>query len=267
MTSLWPEDRDSAEAEDARFEIAWERLLALAADEADAGPVGDGRDGSFWHRYAPIALGRHRPAFVVGQLGQSLDGRVATATGRSHYVNGPESLDHLHRLRALVDAVVVGIGTVLADDPQLTVRRVEGPNPARVVIDPNGRLPPGARMLAADGTPVYAVQGCERPRPRDVEPIMLPTRDGKLAPADIIAALATRGFRSVLIEGGAGTVSSFLAAGAIHRLHLCVSPILIGSGPIGISLPPIDGLDGAMRPRTAIHRLGRDILFDCDLAN
>ena len=73
---------------------------------------------------------------VVGQIGQSLDGRIATPKGHSHYVNGDDGLAHLHRLRALVDAVVVGIGTVLADDPQLTVRRVSGPHPARVVIDP-----------------------------------------------------------------------------------------------------------------------------------
>lgn len=267
MTSLWSEDPDSAQADESHFDGAWARLLALAGGgEALAVPGDDSFGGAFWHRYAPIALGHDRPAFVVGQLGQSLDGRVATATGRSHYVNGPESLSHLHRLRALVDAVVVGIGTVLADDPQLTVRRVEGPNPARVVIDPNGRLPADARLLAADGMPVYALQGQERDRPEGVEPIIVPPRDGLLDPADMVAALAERGFRRLLIEGGAGTVSAFLAAGALHRLHICVAPILIGSGPIGISLPPIDGLDAAMRPRTAIHRLGRDILFDCDLA-
>ena len=79
---------------------------------------------------------------VVGQCGQSIDARIATASGHSHYINGAEGLAHLHRLRALVDAVVVGVGTALADDPQLTVRRVAGPNPARVVIDPNGRLAP-----------------------------------------------------------------------------------------------------------------------------
>ena len=72
-------------------------------------------------------------------------------SGHSHYINGPEGLAHLHRLRALVDAVVVGVGTVLADDPQLTVRRVAGPNPARVVIDPSGRLTRTARLLADDG--------------------------------------------------------------------------------------------------------------------
>ena len=88
---------------------------------------------------------------VVGQFGQSIDGRIATVTGHSKYINGTAGLAHLHRLRALVDAVVVGIGTAVADDPQLTVRRVAGPSPARVVIDPSGRLPATARLLAEDG--------------------------------------------------------------------------------------------------------------------
>ena len=77
---------------------------------------------------------------IVGQVGQSLDGRVATATGHSKYINCPAGIEHLHRLRALVDIVVVGVGTALADDPQLTVRQVAGPQPARAVIDPRGRL-------------------------------------------------------------------------------------------------------------------------------
>ena len=93
--------------------------------------------------------------FVVGQIGQSLDGRVATAGGHSHYINGPAGLAHLHRLRAIVDAVVVGVGTALADDPQLTVRHVAGRNPARVVIDPGARLPAAAKMFAATASDVW----------------------------------------------------------------------------------------------------------------
>ncbi len=221
---------------------------------------------AFWDLYAPIAMGnRYRP-FVVGQLGQSLDGRIATATGNSRYINCPAAIVHLHRLRALVDAVIVGIGTVVADDPRLTVREVAGNNPARVVIDPNGRLPSDARILAEDGCPVFIVQAHDRPRPAWVTPITITSETGAIDPAAIVAALGARGFRRLLVEGGAGTVSSFLTAGVLDRLHLCIAPVIIGSGPIGISLPPIDPLEHALRPRTAVHRLGQDVLFDCAMA-
>src|SRR5471032_3238267 len=102
--------------------------------------------------FEPLRTGMTDGLVVVGQIGQSLDGRIATESGHSKYINGPAGLNHLHRLRALVDAVVVGVGTALADDPQLTVRRVAGPSPARVVLDPRGRLPAGARLLAQDGS-------------------------------------------------------------------------------------------------------------------
>src|SRR5499433_2118015 len=114
-----------------------------------------GGDGSLpqpWEDiFGPLRKGVIDDLVLVGQCGQSIDARIATPTGHSHYINSETGLAHLHRLRALVDAVVIGVGTAIADDPLLTVRRVEGPNPVRVIVDPNGRLPPTARVLAADG--------------------------------------------------------------------------------------------------------------------
>jgi riboflavin-specific deaminase-like protein len=205
---------------------------------------------------------------AVGQIGQSLDGRIATPTGHSHYINGPAGLAHLHRLRALVDAVIVGAGTAIADDPQLTVRRVAGPNPARVVLDPAGRLPGTARLLARDGARrlIVTVPGTSPSAPPDVEVVALPKTDGQIAPAAILDALAERGLRRVLIEGGADTVSRFLAAGCLDRLHVVVSPIILGSGRAGLALPPIERVDQALRAPVRAHRLGDEVLFDCDLS-
>jgi len=211
--------------------------------------------------YAPIA---HGP-FVLGQLGQSLDGRIATPTGHSRTISGTGGIAHLHRLRALADAVVIGIGTVLADDPQLTVRAVPGRNPARVVIDPGGRLAAGARVLADDGAPCIVLQTADRPRPARVSALTLPAPDGQIDPHAIVAALARLGFHRLLIEGGGQTVSRFLAAGALTRLHVCVTPVVIGSGPTGLCLPPIARMEEAMRPRCSTHLLGEDVLFDIAL--
>ena len=205
---------------------------------------------------------------VVGQYGQSIDARIATASGHSHYINGDAGLAHLHRLRALVDAVVVGAGTAVADDPQLTVRRVAGPCPARIVIDPNGRLPATARMLAADGVPrlVLTATRTRTRYPAGVEVVPLPVRGGHIAPADMLAALAARGFRRILIEGGADTVSRFMAAGCLDRLHVVIAPIIIGAGPASVTLPPIARLEHALRTPMRCHVLGDEVLLDCDLS-
>jgi diaminohydroxyphosphoribosylaminopyrimidine deaminase/5-amino-6-(5-phosphoribosylamino)uracil reductase len=217
--------------------------------------------------FGPLRASRVDDLVVVGQCGQSIDARIATPTGHSHYINGEAGLAHLHRLRALVDAVVVGVGTALADDPQLTVRRVEGPSPARVVIDPGARLPSSARVLAADGIRRLVITGDGAPTqlPADVEIVPLAAEGGRIAPAAIVAALAARSFRRILIEGGADTVSRFLAAGCLDRLHIVIAPIILGSGPSSLALPPIKRVEEAVRAPIRAHVLGDEVLLDCDL--
>ena len=135
--------------------------------------------------FGPLRRGRIDDLVVVGQCGQSIDARIATPTGHSHYISGDAGLAHLHRLRALVDAVLIGVGTAVADDPQLTVRRVEGPSPARVIVDPNARLPSSARVLASDGIRRLVMTGergrsrtCRRRRDRAAGSARRPDRTG-----------------------------------------------------------------------------------------
>ena len=144
--------------------------------------------------FGPLRAGRVDDLVVVGQCGQSIDARIATPTGHSHYINGEAGLAHLHRLRALVDAVVIGVGTAIADDPQLTVRRVEGPSPARVIVDPSGRLPSTARVLTADGIRrlVVTAAGVPARLPSGIEIVPLAADNGALAPAAIVAAKRCR---------------------------------------------------------------------------
>ena len=218
--------------------------------------------------FGPLRAGSTDDLVVVGQLGQSLDGRIATNSGHSQYINCEAGLEHLHRLRALMDAVVIGVGTALADDPQLTVRRVSGPNPARVILDPRGRLGPCARVLADDGTRRLVVTTPEAVSavPEEVEIVRLPADNGHIAPAAVLAALAARGLRHILIEGGARTVSGFMSAGCLDRLHMLVAPIILGTGRAGLTLAPIERVDHALRPPTRSYPLGEDVLFDCDLS-
>lgn len=222
----------------------------------------------------PIDRIRNAPpdrVFVVAQLGQSLDGRIATLSGESQWINKEAALVHVHRVRAAVDAVIVGIGTVLADDPMLNVRRVAGRNPARVVIDPKGRLQDRAKLLADDGARRIVVRApeCAAPVARGCEVVEVATAaDGSFDPREVIAALHRTGLRTFLVEGGAGTVSSFIDGNAVDRLHVLVAPVILGSGKPGLTLRPIDRLAQALRPSADVHVLADgDVLFDCDMAN
>ena len=218
--------------------------------------------------FEPLRVGAVDDMVVVGQIGQSLDGRIATPTGHSKYINGPAGLDHLHRLRSLVDAVVIGVGTAIADDPQLTVRRVGGPHPARVVIDPNGRLPASAKVFANDGVRrlLVTAEGTTCSLAPEVEVVALPAADGRIGTRAILAALAERGLRRILVEGGADTVSSFLAAGCLDRLHVMVAPIILGAGRASFILPSVERADQALRMPIRAHQLDDEVLFDCDLS-
>ena len=218
--------------------------------------------------FGPLCTGTVDDLVVVGQVGQSLDGRVATATGHSKYINCPAGIDHLHRLRALVDIVVVGVGTALADNPQLTVRQVAGPQPARAVIDPKGRLGANAKLFADDGVRrlFITADGSRAIPPPGVEAITLPAEDGNIAPSAIVASLAAAGMRRILIEGGADTVSRFIAARCLDRLHVNVAPVMLGAGGPGIDLPPLERADQAHRMPVRVHKIEDDVLFDCDLS-
>lgn len=219
---------------------------------------------------ALMRLTRHQgpEPVVIGQLGQSLDGRIATPTGASKYINGKEALRHLHRVRAEVDAVIVGVGTAIADNPQLTTRHVPGDHAARVVIDPHGRMPSDLTMLSDGAAPVYAItcQGVDAPDGTEAIPLNC---DGtnRIEPQAIIAALAARGMTRLLVEGGAETLARFLNAGAIDELHLMLAPIVLGSGKTGLNLAPIEELDEALRPTVRTMRFkDGDMLCMCDFA-
>ncbi len=219
--------------------------------------------------FTPVVVGERAATLVLGHLGQSLDGRVATPTGVSQFITGPEDVVHTHRLRALFDAVVVGVRTVLLDNPQLTTRLVPGAHPTRVILDPQAKLDDGYKVLEDGAACTLVCTASERmPKARrrgHVEWLGLACRDGLFELAELLAALRARGLRRVFIEGGGVTVSRFLAGRALDRLHVGIAPMILGSGAPAFALPPIDRLDEALTPRCRHFALGNDMLFDCDL--
>lgn len=218
--------------------------------------------------HVPMALaGRHRP-LTTAHLGQSLDGRIAAENGASHYVTGPENLIHLHRMRALCDAIIVGAGTVEHDNPQLTTRRVTGPNPVRVILDPRRRLAAGHGVFQDRAAPtllVCAEERADNTTPDGVEIIGASVRDGRLNVPEVVRQLHERGLFGLFIEGGGLTVSAFLEQRLLDRLQVTIAPLIIGSGRPGIRLPPIQDLAQGLRPRCRRYVMGEDVLFDCRL--
>lgn len=177
-----------------------------------------------------------RPAVTL-KLATSLDGRIATRTGESRWITGPAARGEVHRLRAAHDAILVGVGTALADDPELTVR-LDPPveiHPLRVVLDSRARLSARSRLATTvEKGPVlvFAGEGAEASalRAAGVEVAHLPLSGARLDPAAVLAALAARGVRRVFVEGGGEVAASFVAADLVDRIEWFRAPILLGAG-------------------------------------
>ena len=182
----------------------WECLLPDTDDRAE-----------FLRLYLPICSATLRRPMTIGHLGQSRDGFIATPSGDSQFVTGEDNLVHVHRMRALCDAVVVGAGTVAADDPQLTTRHVAGPNPLRVVVDPGRRLTPAfkvfndrqAQTLYICGR-THLAQGERQMGAADV--VAIDEDEPRHEVTQVLHILRSRGCGRVLVEGGGVTVSAFL---------------------------------------------------------
>jgi diaminohydroxyphosphoribosylaminopyrimidine deaminase/5-amino-6-(5-phosphoribosylamino)uracil reductase len=221
--------------------------------------------------YLPVCSATTAHPITIGHLGQSLDGFIATHAGESRWVTGEQNMLHMHRLRALCDAVMVGAGTVAIDDPQLTTRLVPGPNPLRVVIDPERRLEAGHRVFTDTSAETLYVCARSLLRADDTRignAVVVGIDDAADGGVDLVALmrlLRARGCARVFVEGGGVTVSAFLAANLLDRLHITIAPLLIGDGRPAIRLPPRAALGDCHRPRYRVFRMGEDILFDCDL--
>jgi diaminohydroxyphosphoribosylaminopyrimidine deaminase/5-amino-6-(5-phosphoribosylamino)uracil reductase len=221
--------------------------------------------------YLPICSATSTRPITVGHLGQSLDGFIATHAGESQWVTGQENMLHMHRLRALCDAVIVGAGTIAADDPRLTTRLVEGRNPLRVVLDPSRRLTSDRRVFTDDSAETLYV--CAKSLTREGEQQfgvasvigVKDFADGGVDVGEVMRLLRARGCARVFVEGGGVTVSMFLEANLLDRLHVAIAPLIIGDGRPAIRLPPRAALGDCHRPRYRVFRMGGDVLFDLEL--
>ena len=198
--------------------------------------IGDGQEEA---REVIEAFDKHvrtgRP-FLTAKFAMSLDGKLAARTGDSRWISNAASRREAHRLRAESDAVMIGIGTALADDPLLTVRDAplkSGRQPLRVVVDSAARLPPAAAMLRQPGRAIVATAAAPADRRAALEShgaeiVAAPAPDGRVDLPALLALLGERGVISVLAEGGAALLGSLLDGGLVDKVCAFVAPVLIG---------------------------------------
>lgn len=216
-----------------------------------------------------------RPRVLI-HYAQTLDGRIATRSGSSQWISGPSALRFAHELRAAHDAVLVGVGTMLVDNPRLTVRHAEGPDPLKVVLDSRLRTPDSAAVLRDTPrrsvfltTPAAAAMDRRRIESQGATVLLArPDADGQVDLEDGLAKLHGMGVRSVMVEGGARVITSLLRDRLADRLVICLAPIVLGRGVEAVGDLGIAQLAEALGLRGLhVRRLGDDLILSGDLAD
>jgi GTP cyclohydrolase II len=212
--------------------------------------------------------------YVVLKYAQSLDGRIATSTGDSRWISGESERVASHALRAACDAVMVGVGTVVRDDCRLTVRMVPGPSPVRVVLDSTLRIPLTAAILDPEAATVILTTERSSPIRRQAllaRHVAVRVTDSGADGVDLPSALRvlrSMGIRSLLVEGGAGLITSVLAGGLVDRVIVGVAPRILGAGTDAVGDLGVDAVrQGVRLANRSVHIVEEDLLLAWDVAS
>ena len=199
--------------------------------------------------------------FYIGQIGQSLDGKIALLNGNSHYINDKNSISYLHSLRSICDAVVVGVNTIRKDDPLLTTRAIKGPNPQRIIIDPSLKLTNKYKVFK-DGIPnIIFTHSKLNKKFNNTQIYKLPERNF----TNLIYQNINRlGYKLVLVEGGSKTISKFLENRLLNIMQFIIAPTIIGSGINSINIEPITNLKNVIRTKNNIYKFGKEIIVSLE---
>ena len=199
--------------------------------------------------------------FYIGQIGQSLDGKIALLNGNSHYINDKNSISYLHSLRSICDAVVVGVNTIRKDDPLLTTRAIKGPNPQRIIIDPSLKLTNKYKVFK-DGMPnIIFTHSKLNKKFNNTQIYKLPERNFTNL---IFQNINRLGYKLVLVEGGSKTISKFLENKLLNIMQFIIAPTIIGSGINSINIEPITNLKNVIRTKNNIFKFGKEIIVSLE---
>jgi riboflavin-specific deaminase-like protein len=211
------------------------------------------------------------PAVTI-TYAQSIDGRIATSTGSSQWISCPETLELAHNLRRETDVVLVGIETVLNDDPELTCRIGGGPSPVRVVLDSHLRLPPDSRIAQTASehrTIVFTSRPVHQSKRDALEDRKIEVRttgvdrEGRICIREVMQSLYASGYRKVLVEGGGRIITSFLKEGIVRKMYIVTAPKILGAGVDAVRDLGILKVGDALEPsESSFYSLGRDLVWE-----
>jgi 3,4-dihydroxy 2-butanone 4-phosphate synthase/GTP cyclohydrolase II len=261
----------AAHARNVRYLATKQAVMGHAAPMGAPLPDGFGPPPDVASLLGEVRAGAARP-YVALKYAQTLDGRIATSTGDARWISGEQERRTSHALRAACDAVLVGVGTVIADDPQLTVRMVPGNSPIRVVLDSELRTPGDARVLSPDAATTIVTTSASSAERRaelrrgGVSVVVVPAGPHGVDLGAALDALFGDGIRSVLVEGGARVITSLLSLGLADRLVVGIAPRVLGSGTEAVRDLGITEVASSIRiEHRAVHVVGDDVLIAGDL--
>ena len=208
---------------------------------------------------APLLIKNKKIFF--GQIGQSLDGKIALNNGNSHYINEKESIIYLHCLRSISDAVLVGVNTIIKDNPLLTTRKITGSNPIRVIIDPSLKLTNKYKIFKDNNKNIIFTNVSNKKKLNNSAIIVLPKKNFTI---NIYKYLKRMSFNNILVEGGPTTLSKFIDLKLLDIMQFIISPTLLGSGIDSLKLKPITKLKNAIKVKNTISKLGKEIIVTLD---
>ena len=197
----------------------------------------------------------------IGQIGQSLDGKIALNNGSSHYINEKESITYLHCLRSISDGVLVGVNTIIKDNPLLTTRKIKGPNPIRLIIDPTLKLTNKYKIFKDDNKNIIFTNSSKEKKFINTTIVKFPKKNFT---QNIYDYLEKTSLQTILIEGGPTTLSHFIELNLLNYMQFIISPTIIGSGIDSVRLKPISNLKNALRAKNTICKLGKEIIVTLD---
>ena len=208
-----------------------------------------------------LPLIRKKDRNFIGQIGQSLDAKIALNNGNSHYINEKESITYLHCLRSISDGVLVGVNTIIKDNPLLTTRKIKGGNPIRLIIDPSLKLTNRFKIFKDKNTNIVFTTSNKTKNLNNTTIVKLPKKDFTIG---VYKFLKKSSLKYILIEGGPTTLSHFIEQNLINYMQFIISPTLIGSGINSVKLKPIKNLKKAIRRKSNFAKLGKEIVATLD---